>query len=239
MTSTASNGATRYDVHGHPLAWWDEHPSCRSCLYSVGIFCSRGNPCSMCKSWSDSMWSAFEVTEVRSGHKNLKRQRLRAAGKATSATLTDDSLSSSPDEEPTEVELLLPPTNPLRWIIKATSTPKHNTSIGADADWSPLESHSSGGSSASKHQASTSSTARYKSAGTGTAWSGTAGSDATRYSNAGSSTPGPSIAGHTEVPWVMTRLSPPAHGRQTWDRIQGLWPLPLPYDRSFTETAPP
>ena len=129
MTFTASKGTTQYDVHGHPLAWWNDHPSCRSCLHSVGIFCSRNNPCSTCKSWSDSMWSAFEAAKICS--------------------------------------------------------------------------------------------ARYKSTGTATMWSSTAGSDTGRYkSTAGSSTPQHSTAGHTDVPWVMTRLSPPIHNQHTLESGQ-------------------
>ena len=41
---------------GHPMASWDLHLSCRSCLHKMGLFCTRLTPCAVCSSWSPSQW---------------------------------------------------------------------------------------------------------------------------------------------------------------------------------------
>ena len=65
------------------------------------------------------------------------------------------------------------------------------------------------------------STARYKSTGTVTARSSTGGSDTGRYKSAA----GSSTVGHTDVLWVMTRLSPPVHDQHTLESVRDLWAM--------------
>ena len=81
--SGSGKGPPRYDKQGHPLAYWDDHPSCRTCLHGVGILCTRHTPCNTCKKWTDDMWA--EDAEIRSAHKREKRQLIRAAKEAVAS----------------------------------------------------------------------------------------------------------------------------------------------------------
>ena len=48
MDSAGAIPSTRHDLLGHPIASWDLHPSCRSCLYKLGsgLPASHGLPSS-------------------------------------------------------------------------------------------------------------------------------------------------------------------------------------------------
>ena len=130
-------------IQGHPLAYWDDLPSCRTCLHGVGIFCTRQTPCNTCKGWTDDMWAAFEDAEIRSAHKREKHRLIRVAKEAVASS------SHAPSPEILSADTLMPPPpDPPRRVLKSSSTGRCNASMGADADWSPLESHPSGGTPA-------------------------------------------------------------------------------------------
>ena len=128
--SSGGKGQARYAAQGHPLAYWDDHPSSRTCLPGVRIFFTRNMPCNTCKAWSEDMWAAFENAEIRSAHKREKRRLLRAAKEAAAS----GSRPPSP-ESLSAVVHMPPPSDPPRRVLKSSSTSRRNASMGADADW--------------------------------------------------------------------------------------------------------
>ena len=72
------------------------------------------------------MWAVFENAEIRSVHKREKRWLLRAAKEAVASG------SRAPSPETLSADTLMPPP---RRVLKSSSTSRHNTSMGADADW--------------------------------------------------------------------------------------------------------
>ena len=86
------------------------------------------------------MWEAFEDAELQSAQ---KRERRRRAWEAKEAAGTS-ARRASPHETLSVEKLMPPPRNIPRRVLKSSSTHRRNASMGADAEWSPLESHSGG-----------------------------------------------------------------------------------------------
>ena len=82
MKKTGASKPMHCDKQGHPLAFWDNHASCRTCLRGVGIYCTRSMTCDVCSDWTDEMWDAFEDAEYRSNQKRERRRRIREAKEA-------------------------------------------------------------------------------------------------------------------------------------------------------------
>ena len=130
---------TRCDKQGHPLAHWDNHSACRTCLRAVGIKCSRLTPCNVCQCWTIEMWEAFEDAEYRSAQKRDRRRCLCSGGKGSCC---GRSRSSPSARDALGGEAYASTQGPSRRALKSSSAHRRNTSMGADAEWSPWESNS-------------------------------------------------------------------------------------------------
>ena len=64
---------SRTDLHGHPLAAWDNHQECRSCMQERDVFCTRGTPCHICTDWSEEMWRKWDSAIISASRKKAKR----------------------------------------------------------------------------------------------------------------------------------------------------------------------
>ena len=63
----------RTDAFGHPLANWDDHTDCRTCMHSRDIFCARGTPCSTCSEWTEEKWHKWDAAINSAARKKAKR----------------------------------------------------------------------------------------------------------------------------------------------------------------------
>lgn len=138
MASSFPEWEPRYDAYDHPLASWDDHPACRSCLHTQG-FCTRNSPYLTCQAWSPQMWKAYGAAELRSAQKRLQRHQATACRAADRAAW----LSPGPGCEARflgrhQAELM--PRPPPRTVT--VTVPGRNAAKGTDFDWSLLKSHS-------------------------------------------------------------------------------------------------
>ena len=96
-------------------------------------------PCLVGQSWTVGLREACEDAEIQSAQKRERRRRIREAKE------TEKSLG--PSAETISADRLMPPPREVpRKVLKSSSSHRRNMSMGADADWSPLESYSSGAS---------------------------------------------------------------------------------------------
>ena len=123
--------STRHDLLGHPMASWDTHSSCRSCLHKLAVFCTRLSPCSTCKSCSPQQWRVWELSELPAAEKCRHWAETSALKAATREESPDPAFSwvqlSSAGTGPSvavwpESLLMPPPARP----------PSRHTSKGAD-----------------------------------------------------------------------------------------------------------
>ena len=63
----------RTDSYGHPLAIWDDHVECCTCMQSRDIFCARGTPCEVCSEWSEETWRRWDSAIISASRKKAKR----------------------------------------------------------------------------------------------------------------------------------------------------------------------
>ena len=63
----------RTDSFGHPLANWDDHDDCRTCMHNKDIFCARGTLCEVCAEWSEEKWRKWDSAIISASLKKAKR----------------------------------------------------------------------------------------------------------------------------------------------------------------------
>ena len=67
----------RYDAKHHPMAMWDDHPACRTCMKQSGIHCSEESPCNVCRRWPPALWAKVRACERKAHARRLQRARAR------------------------------------------------------------------------------------------------------------------------------------------------------------------
>ena len=146
MDSASPKPGYHYDLLGHPLAAWDAHPECRSCLHQKGIFCTRNSPCSTCQSWSPSQWKAWEAAELCSIQKRLRRQcksAHKAADRSVSLLMVQDraavlpSQAQLPKAGPAQLQSSVLMPTPTRLPYRRVMAPVYSAT-GMDSGWSPF-----------------------------------------------------------------------------------------------------
>ena len=80
MSSGHSQDGIRWDANHHQMAAWDDHPACRSCMRKTGPVCSRSKPCSICRTWPETLWTKVKQAEIRSAKRHLDRAELHLSG---------------------------------------------------------------------------------------------------------------------------------------------------------------
>ena len=129
--SKGKDGKTWFDYKGHPLASWDGHQACRSCLNNAGILCSRRSPCPVCENWPDSLWVAVEKAETAAARKRAQRAQ-RSLSKPTLSVSTPHHGGSVVSAESTELLLSLRDTlSKLAPVFLQAGVPLGGTESGA------------------------------------------------------------------------------------------------------------
>ena len=80
MSGGDRNNVIRWAATHHRMAVWDDNPACCSCIRKTGQVCSRSNPCGVCHTWSEALWTKVQQVEIRSAKRRLDRAELHLSG---------------------------------------------------------------------------------------------------------------------------------------------------------------